>query len=48
MVDYWQTGTAATETEGGATGTTQPAAGGDANMVDEILVCFVTFCFDGN
>jgi hypothetical protein len=35
MVDYWQAGAAATETNGAA----QPAAGGDANMDDEILVC---------
>lgn len=34
MVDYWQAGAAATETNGAA----QPAAGGDANMDDEILV----------
>jgi len=33
MVDYWQAGAAATETNGAA----QPAAGGDANMDDEIL-----------
>jgi len=35
MVDYWQAGAAATETNGAA----QPAAGGDANMDEEILVC---------
>lgn len=34
MVDYWQAGAAATETNGAA----QPATGGDANMDDEILV----------
>ena len=39
MVDYWQAGAAATETNGGASGAAQPAAGGDANMDDEILVC---------
>ncbi|PMD27637.1 hypothetical protein NA56DRAFT_615502 [Hyaloscypha hepaticicola] len=33
MVDYWQAGAAATETNGAA----QPAAGGDANMDEEIL-----------
>jgi THO complex subunit 4 len=37
MVDYWQTGAAAPETESGANGAAQPAAGGDANMDDEIL-----------
>jgi len=37
MVDYWQAGAAATETNGGANGAAQPAAGGDANMDDEIL-----------
>jgi len=37
MVDYWQAGAAATETNGGASGAAQPAAGGDANMDDEIL-----------
>jgi len=36
MVDYWQTGATATETEGTTSGTAQPAANGDANM-DEIL-----------
>jgi hypothetical protein len=37
MVDYWQAGATATETEGGAAA--QPAAnGGDATMDDEILV----------
>lgn len=49
MVDYWQAGAAATETNGAANGAAQPAAGGDANMDDEILVCLaVTFCSDGN
>ncbi len=49
MVDYWQTGAAAPETEGGANGAAQPAAGGDANMDDEILVCIPgTPFFDGN
>lgn len=39
MMDYWQSGTTAAETEGGATGSAQPAtANGDANMDDEILV----------
>jgi THO complex subunit 4 len=45
MVDYWQAGAAATETNGAA----QPAAGGDANMDDEILVCLaVVSPFDDN
>ncbi len=34
MVDYFQSGTTATETGGNA----QPAANADANMDDEILV----------
>jgi len=34
MADYWQNGTAATETDGAAA---QPAGNGDANMEDEIL-----------
>ena len=38
MVDYWQTGASATETQGAAAGAAQPAASGDANMDDEILV----------
>jgi THO complex subunit 4 len=38
MVDYWQNGTATTETDGAANGAAQPAANGDANMDDEILV----------
>jgi len=37
MVDYWQNGTATTETDGTANGAAQPAANGDANMDDEIL-----------
>lgn len=42
MMDYWQSGTTATETEGAATGTAQPAAAnGDANMDDEILVSYL-------
>jgi len=36
MVDYWQTGSNATETQGAAAAA-QPAASGDANMDDEIL-----------
>lgn len=40
MVDYWQAGAAATEPNGAA----QPAAGGDANMDDEILVCLPVAC----
>jgi THO complex subunit 4 len=49
MVDYWQAGAAATETNGGANGAAQPAAGGDANMDDEILVCVaLTSYSDGN
>lgn len=36
MVDYWQSGATTTEAEGGAAA--QPAANGDANMDDEILV----------
>lgn len=38
MVDYWNNGAAATETEGAANGAGQVAANGDANMDDEILV----------
>lgn len=39
MVDYWNNGAAATETEGAANGAGQVASnGGDANMDDEILV----------
>ncbi|KAL2068819.1 hypothetical protein VTL71DRAFT_15157 [Oculimacula yallundae] len=37
MVDYWQTGASATDTQGAAAGAAQPAANGDANMDDEIL-----------
>lgn len=38
MVDYWNNGAAATETEGAANGAGQVASnGGDANMDDEIL-----------
>jgi hypothetical protein len=39
MVDYWNTGATATETDAAATGgAAQPAANGDAPMEDEILV----------
>ncbi len=38
MVDYWNTGATATETEGATNTAAQPAANGDANMDDEILV----------
>lgn len=37
MADYWQSGAAATETNGDVNGAGQPASGGDANMDDEIL-----------
>ncbi|KAG4444487.1 hypothetical protein IFR05_000078 [Cadophora sp. M221] len=37
MVDYWQTGASATETQGASASAAQPAANGDANMDDEIL-----------
>jgi THO complex subunit 4 len=36
MADYWESGNAATGTE--TAGAAQPAANGDANMDDEILV----------
>ena len=38
MVDYWNTGAAATEGDSAAAGGAAPAANGDAPMEDEILV----------
>lgn len=38
MVDYWNNGATATETDGAANGAAPAAANGDANMDDEILV----------